>query len=239
MNYSSDLIKKEEKRFYKLLEYVKSTSFKERVEGNLKFFLNIEDNQYQSNIDLENTIFSITSYSLDNINIYQYKITFNDGKYYNSLILTNKSIKLNRDNLSFIDERFKVEKEYPPFYIGIPLITKGVITNIFSDPNWTGSPFVVYGSTNIDLLKNFNEKNDSCSFAEYYNQFGELICELDFGANERYMVISRDGNASKEYIDDWLEKNFNKGDDSTRLVEIAGYYHTSKILERIVHSIKL
>ena len=244
MNSCNELIEKEEKRYKGLLKYLNTASPVNSITGNLYYLLNLENNQYETTIDLENSIFSFTTYNLDkNLMIYDYQVHFkpvsSNNDFYRAIVITNKEVKLDRNKLAYIDERFKIDDTYPLLYIGIPLIAKGAVSNIFSDPEWTGSPFVVYCTTNIDLLKYSTDDLELNSFVEYHNQLGENVCTMNFGAYKKCSVISKDGFASEDYVAEWIKKNIDMQDDTTKLVEMAGYYHSSKRLEKLIRTLKL
>ena len=238
MSSYTDLLKREEKRFEFIFDYIKNATYKDIIVGNLKLFINIDDDKYESSIDLDNSLLVIKFYQLNNTMAYLFQITLPNNNFYNSIVLTNKKISLKKEDIAFIDNRFKIDEKIPLFYIGIPLVTKDAISSVFADSSWMGSPFVVYTTTNISLFKNLEDTSRGISYVEYYDQIGNLICQINLNNFNDLQVISNDGNASMEYINDWLKKNINDIDDPTKLVEIAGYYHTSKRLAKLFKGIK-
>lgn len=110
------------------------------------------------------------------------------------------------------------------------MLTEGFINSLFADNNWTGSPFIVYGSDNFET-GDFNTLN---SYVEYHAQSGKCICRMNFDYNPQCIIMSEDGNAYNKVIEDWINLNLESTDDPTMIVKMAGYYNSVEKIKSLV-----
>ena len=227
-----ELIKKEKERYNRLLKYLESACCAKSIDENLRYLINLKDGEFTSRINLSKTEFILKSYQLDkDVLLYDYLAKFlASNEFYRALVLTSKNVTVNNSNFSLLDN--KVDISLKPCIIK-EMLTEGFINSLFADNNWTGSPFIVYGSNNFET-GNFNTLN---SYVEYHAQSGKCICRMNFDYNTQCIIMSEDGNAYNKVIEDWINLNLESTDDPTMLVKMAGYYYLPDKLKSLVRKL--
>lgn len=227
-----ELIKKEKERYNRLLKYLESAYCAKSIDENLRYLINLKDGEFTSRINLSKTEFILKSYQLDkDVLLYDYLAKFlASNEFYRALVLTSKNVTVNNSNFSLLDN--KVDISLKPCIIK-EMLTEGFINSLFADNNWTGSPFIVYGSDNFETVV-FNTLN---SYVEYHAQSGKCICRMNFDYNPQCIIMSEDGNAYNKVIEDWINLNLESTDDPTMLVKMAGYYNSVEKLKSLVRKL--
>lgn len=228
------LIKLERERYERLLHLVETKKTDDAFANNLGILVRLMPSEYKTYIDLYSSSFSIKKYNLDDeVYAYDYEVSFNrDEETCRFIVLTYLNIPKLYNNVYKVDIKNKRDLKFFK-----PTIAKDTFTDNFVEKTFCNSKFpsVVYSKNEFGSKKDINLS--TCEIVRYYAKDSDLICEINPNFMFDPIEVYTEDVFSKDYVFPWIEKNFERDDDLTKLVEMAGYYNTSKKLHNLVKKI--
>ena len=225
------LIRIERERYERLSRLIEAKKPDETFSNNLGLLVRLMPNEYKAYIDLYSSYFSLKKYNIDDaVYAYDYEVSFNrSAEMYRYIVLTYLNLPKLFDNLFKIDPKNISNLKFT--------VDKDVLTNKFIEKTFSHrDPYITYSLSKVKS-KSLVTLPDSHHLVKYYTKDSNLACEMDFNDEENPIRIYTDYDYSKEYVFPWIAKNISEGDDPTKLVEMAGYYNTSKKLHNLVKRI--
>lgn len=229
------LIRIEKERYERLLHLIEAKKPNDIFSNNLGLLVNLMPNEYKAYIDLYSSYFSLKKYNIDDtVYAYDYEVSFNRrAEMYRSIVLTylnlpklyNSTYKIdvkNKEDLNFF--KLKIEKD---------TFKDNFIEKTFSNNSF---PYIAY-STGKVIIKKDVKLSTFYEFIRYYAKDSNLICEINPSFLSDPIKVHTEDVFSKDYVFPWIEKNFERDDDLSKLVEMAGYYNTSKKFHNLVKKI--
>ena len=229
------LIRIERERYERLSRLIEAKKPDETFSNNLGLLVRLMPNEYKAYIDLYSSYFSLKKYNIDDaVYAYDYEVSFNrSAEMYRSIVLTYLNLPKLYDSAYKVDVKNKEDLKYFK-----PTIDKDNFTDNFIEKTFFNNsfPYIAYSTGKVSSKKDM-KISTVYELVRYYAKDSNLICEINPGFLFDPIEIYTEDVFSKDCVFPWIEKNFEKGDDPTKLVEMAGYYNTSKKLHNLVKRI--
>ena len=229
------LIRIEGERYERLLRLIEAKKPDDTFANNLGMLVRLMPNEYKAYIELYSSYFSLEKYNIDDaVYVYDYEVSFNrNAETYRSIVLTYLNLPKLYDSAYKVDVKNKKDLKIFKPTIDNDNFTDNFIKKTFSNNSF---PYIVYSTGKVSSKKDIG-LSTTYKLVKYYNKDSNLICVINPNLLSDPIDIYTEEIFSKDCVFPWTLKNISEDDDPTKLVEMAGYYTTSKKLHNLVKRI--